>query len=45
MDGYFELFSGEIWFDFCEESELEIAGFYDGVDVFVHFKRIVKNQC
>ena len=42
MNGYFKLFSGKIWLDFCEESELEVAGFYDRVNVFVHFKLIIK---
>ena len=42
MNGYFKLFSGKIWLDFCEESELEITGFYDGINVFVHFEMIIK---
>ena len=44
MDGYFELLSGEIGLDFGEESELEVTGFDDGADVFVHFEGVVEKH-
>ena len=44
MDGYFELLSGEIGLEFGEESELEVTGFDDGADVFVHFEGVVEKH-
>ena len=35
--------TGEVWLDFCEESELEEAGFDNGADMFVHFKVTVED--